>query len=126
MTCDILYHKYELGVKTRRAYKEGDKETLLRLAKEDYAAIEKLIPKLMTFARDQWYSESKPYGFDLIERKLGGLLARTTSCKQRIIDYANGKIDIIPELTEEILPYGNKEASMVALGDNIYSTSARV
>ena len=75
LTCDILYHKYELGVKTRTAYQAGDKQTLLALAKENYTAIEKLIPKLIDAAREQWYSESKPYGFDLIERKLGGLLA---------------------------------------------------
>ena len=125
LTCDILYHKYELGVKTRRAYQIGDKEALLSLAKESYTAIEKLIPKLIVSAREQWYSESKPYGFDLIERKLGGLLARTTSCKQRLIDYVNGKIDSIPELAEEILPYGKKEESIVTLGDDIYSTSAR-
>ena len=124
LTCDILYHKYELGVKTRRAYMEGDKATLLELAKENYSAIEKLIPKLIVAAREQWYSESKPYGFDLIERKLGGLLARTTSCKLRILDYVNGKIDSIPELSEEILPYGVKGESMLAAGERILSTSA--
>ena len=85
---------------------------------------EKLIPKLIVSAREQWYSESKPYGFDLIERKLGGLLARTTSCKQRIIDYVNGKIDSIPELSEEILPYGVKGESMLAAGEKILSTAA--
>ena len=99
-------------------------EDLLALAKEDYSAIEKLIPKLIVSARAQWYSESKPYGFDLIERKLGGLLARTTSCKQRIIDYVNGKIDSIPELSEEILPYGVKGESMLAAGEKILSTGA--
>ena len=124
LTCDILYHKYELGVKTRRAYQSGDKAALLALAKENYAAIEKLIPKLIDAAREQWYSESKPYGFDLIERKLGGLLARTTSCKKRITDYANGKIDSIPELSEEILPYGEKGESMLAVGEKILSTAA--
>jgi hypothetical protein len=121
--CDVLAVKYELGVKTRRAYQSGDKAALLALAKENYAAIEKLIPKLIDAAREQWYSESKPYGFDLIERKLGGLLARTTSCKQRITDYANGKIDSIPELSEEILPYGEKGESMLAAGLKIMSTS---
>ena len=122
LTCDILYHKYELGIKTRRAYKAADREALLSLAKNDYTAIEKLIPKLLTVSRELWYWESKPYGFDIIERKLGGLLARTNSCKQRITDYANGKIDSIPELAEEILPYGVKGESMLAAGEKILST----
>ncbi len=123
LTCDILYHKYELGIKTRRAYKEGNKEMLIALAKESYTAIEKLIPKLLAASRDQWYRESKPYGFDVIERMLGGLLARTTSCKARLIDYANGKIDSIPELCEQILPYGDKGESMLAAGNKIMTTS---
>ena len=122
---EILYHKYELGVKTRRAYKAGDKETLLTLAKEDYAAIERLLPKLISAARDQWYSESKPYGFDLIERKMGGLLARTASCKKRLTDFATGKVDSIPELSEDILPYGVKGESMLAAGSKIHSTAAQ-
>ena len=33
--CDAMAMKYELGVKTRRAYKDGNREELLRLANED-------------------------------------------------------------------------------------------
>ncbi len=123
ITSEILYHKYELGVKTRKAYQNGDKEALLTLAKEEYAAIEKLIPKLLLAAREQWYIENKPYGFDIIERRIGGLLTRTSSCKSRILDYVNGRIDIIPELAEEILPYGKKGESMLAAGTKTFSTS---
>lgn len=123
ITCEILYHKYELGLKTRRAYKAGDKEALIALVKNDYAAIEKLIPKLLKASRELWYWESKPYGFDVIERKLGGLLARTASCKERLLDYAAGKIDSIPELSEEILPYGEAGESMLAAGRKILTTS---
>ncbi len=123
LTCEILYHKYELGVRTRRAYNNCDKEELLRLAREDYYAIEKLLPKLLSAAREQWYTENKPYGFDMIERRLGGLLARTSSCRSRLIDYAKGKITVIPELKEEILPYGTKGESMLAAGTKTFSTS---
>ncbi len=123
ITSEILYHKYELGIKTRRAYMEGDKAALLVLAKEEYGAIEKLIPKLLSAAREQWYIENKPYGFDIIERRIGGLLARTTSCKMRLSDYANGKIKTVPELSETILPYGEKGESTLAVGIRTFSTS---
>ncbi len=123
LTCEILFRKYELGVKTRRAYQEDDKDTLLSLAKEEYGAIEKLIPKLIGAARELWYSENKPYGFDIIERRIGGLLTRTSSCKKRILDYLSGKADKIPELSETILPYGEKGKSMLAAGIKTFSTS---
>jgi len=126
LTCEILYHKYELGVKTRKAYDTGDKNALLLLAKEDYAAIEKLLPRLLSVSRELWYSENKPYGFDYIERKIGGLLARTTSCKTRIVDYVNGKIDSIPELSENILPYGTEGESMLAVGPKTITTSVQM
>ena len=120
---EILYNKYELGVKTRRAYMAADKETLLSLAKNEYTNIEKLLPKLLEASRAQWYKDHKPYGFDIIERRQGGLLARTASCKKRILDYVNGKIDSIPELSEEILPYGEKGVSMLAAGQRTFSTA---
>ena len=37
--CAVLEIKYELGVKTRAAYKAGDKNELRRLAEEDYAEV---------------------------------------------------------------------------------------
>ena len=50
-------------------------------------------------------AENKPHGFDVQEQRLGGLLLRLRSQSQRLMDYALGEIDSIPELEEEILPY---------------------
>lgn len=103
----ILADKYELGVKTREAYKAGDKAELLRLANEEYSRIEKNLPIFHRAFEKQWMLENKTYGFEIQEQRLGGLLARTKSCKRRLIDYAEGRIASIPELEEEILPFGN-------------------
>jgi hypothetical protein len=35
--------------------------------------------------------------------RLGGLIRRTDSCRRRLLDYVNGKIDAIPELEVELL-----------------------
>ena len=104
--CAILADKYELGVKTREAYKAGDKAELLRLANEEYTRIEKNIPIFYRAFEKQWMMENKTYGFEIQDQRLGGLLARIKSCKRRLIDYASGKLDSIPELEEEILPFG--------------------
>ena len=102
--CEVLSVKYELGIKTRAAYKSGDKEELLRLAREEYT---KLISRVKAFSKAfmrQWFEENKPHGYEVHDIRLGGLIMRAESCRARLIDYATGKIDSIPELEEELLP----------------------
>ena len=100
----VLGRKYDLGVRTREAYQAGDKETLKALITEYYNtmdAMESFISKFRTL----WYHDNKPHGFDVQEIRLGGLLLRLRSQRDRLTDYVIGKIDSIPELEEEILPY---------------------
>ncbi len=103
--CDILYDKYELGIKTRRAYKQNDKAELTRLANEEYAKIEENVREFLPIFRTQWMKENKPYGFEIHEYRLAGLAERTASCKARLLNYADGKLESIPELEEDILPF---------------------
>lgn len=104
--CDILGIKYELGVKTRNAYQQGDKEELKRLANQEYAAVIRHIKGFVPALRKQWMLENKPYGFEVQEARLGGLMLRLESCRQRLLDYAGGKISKIDELEDEVLCNG--------------------
>ena len=103
--CDVLADKYELGVKTRNAYKADDKAELLRLANEEYTRIEKNLRAFIKAFEKQWMKENKPYGFEVQDARLGGLLYRIGSCKKRLIDYCKGSLGSIPELEENILKY---------------------
>ena len=100
----VLEVKYELGIKTRRAYQSGDKKELMRLATEDYTAVEKRLKIFMSAFEKQWMAENKPYGFEVQESRIATIMARTASCKKRIKDYVMGKIDSIHELECEIIP----------------------
>ena len=100
----VFATKYELGCQTREAYKAGNKEELLRLAKEDYTLLYKQLWDFLAAFRKQWYTENKTYGFDCQEIRVGGVIARVDSCKHRLLDYCAGKIDKIEELEEELLP----------------------
>ena len=106
--CEVLVQKYSLGLKTRRAYKAGDKAELLRLVKEEYTALLTLIPEYLDAFSAQWHNENKPSGFDVQDIRLGGLIQRTKSCMKRLEDYAQGRLDSIPELEEEVLEIINK------------------
>ena len=106
--CDILAIKFELGLRTREAYKANDKETLLSLAKNEYTRLPKLIDAYLMAFEKQWMKDNKPHGFDVQISRLGALSCRTNHCRRRLLDYVNGKISRIEELEEELLPYLQK------------------
>ncbi|MBQ7346401.1 MAG: beta-N-acetylhexosaminidase [Clostridia bacterium] len=110
--CDVLAIKYELGIRTRLAYEAGDKEALKHLAENEYVRVAKLIDIFGKAFEKQWMADNKPHGFDVQDLRLGGLIRRTNACRQRILDYVNGKLDRIEELDEPLLPFGEKEQSM--------------
>ena len=105
--CEVMYHKYDLGLKTRRAYQAGDKAQLDRLVKEHYTPLLTLIEEYHEAFKRQWFNENNPSGFDLQDMRIGGVLARTVSCRQRLIDYIEGRVDKIDELEVELIPFPN-------------------
>ncbi len=100
----VLSLKYDLGVRTRSAYKSGDKETLASLLNVYDSVISALEDFIVKF-RALWYHDNKPHGFDVQEHRLGGMLLRLRSQRDRLAEYVDGKTDSIPELCEELLPY---------------------
>ena len=110
--CDVLAIKYDLGLRTRKAYEAGDKEELARLAKNEYVQVAKRIEVFERAFEKQWFLDNKPHGFDVQEHRLGALLLRTNACRRRLLDYASGKIDRIDELEEPLLPFRNPEESI--------------
>lgn len=100
--CDVMAVKYDLGIRTRELYSSHDKEKL-KTVLPDYEKVERLLETLLDDFRKMWFAEKKPYGFELQEARIGALIARTKSCKNRLADYANGKTEKIDELEEELL-----------------------
>lgn len=100
---EALSVKFSICKKTRELYLAGDKEGLKNLVKECYVP---LIAKLTRFYDEfetRWMNDNKPHGFDVQDYRIGGLIARVKHCKKMILDYCNGKIESIPELSEKVL-----------------------
>lgn len=103
LLCRVLVKKADLGVRLRRAYLEGDKQTLIGIAAEIPGIVDDLDVFTDAF-RTQWYIENKPFGFEVQEQRLGGLRARLVSTAERVRAYLAGEMDI-PELAEDRLPF---------------------
>ncbi len=103
--CDCMEVKFDLGTRTRALYAAGDKEGLRALAENDYTEAIRRIEAFYTAFRTQWYTVNKTYGFEIQDARLGGLMQRLKSCRERLISYANGEISEIAELQEEVFPF---------------------
>ncbi len=102
--CEVLALKYDLGVRTHKAYKDKNMDALRALA-EDYANIIALVEEFHELFEELWFRENKPHGFDVQDQRIGGLLLRLHTCRKRLLAYVNGSIDSIPELEEALLDY---------------------
>jgi len=102
---DVLELKADIGVRTRETYRKGDKEGLKVLA-EEYGVIIKRIAAFRKLFEVQWFNENKPFGFEVQDMRLGGLLQRVKTCRRRLLGFCAGRITKISELEEDILPFG--------------------
>ena len=101
--CDVLEVKFDLGVKTRNAYKANDRSALKKLAEADYAELLNRLDIFYDAFEKFWTTEKKPFGFEVQDIRLGGVKQRVAHCKRRLENYLTGKEESIPELEEEIL-----------------------
>ncbi len=103
---DALSRKADLGVRTRRVYRSGEKDDLSSLDKDSllnaYDICIKDISLFLRAFRAAWMQENKPHGFEVQEIRLGGLMQRLSACRDRLKEYR--KFDTpIPELDEDPL-----------------------
>ncbi|MBQ8685364.1 MAG: beta-N-acetylhexosaminidase [Clostridia bacterium] len=104
LLCSVLEIKAELGIKTRRAYKDGDIAALEKLT-GDYAECAKRLDVFIQSHKKRWLGDNKPFGWEIQQARLGGLHARLLDCKERLTAYLQGDETAVIELDEEILPY---------------------
>jgi hypothetical protein len=100
--CEVLKYKYDLGIQLRQAYKTKDISKLSKLDKRIGYCIGKLNLFYKAFY-DLYLWENKPYGFEIQDIRIGGLIQRLKGIRLRIKDYLDNKVDSIPELEEELV-----------------------
>ena len=100
----FLTQKCDYSNRLQAAYLAEDTAALAALADE----VDGMVALLDRFYRSfafQWNKESKPFGFEVQEQRLGGLRLRLLSTQARVRAYLAGEVTEIPELAEARLPF---------------------
>ena len=102
--CSVLSEKLLLAKETRKAYEEHNMDKLINIAFSKYSDA---ILKLTEFHKNyrlQWELVNKPFGFEIQDARIGGLIMRLSTCRERILEFVSGKVEKIEELEEPVLP----------------------
>ena len=102
--CDVLAVRFDLGVKTRKAYKSGDKLALEDIVKQDYPTLLARLEAFYDAFENAWMTERKPFGFEVQDIRIGGAIQRVKHCKKTLEKYLSGELARVEELEQEILP----------------------
>lgn len=116
--CSALSVKADLGNRTRAAYLSRNMEELDCVI-ADYTKVIKRVEAFYEAYKVQWFKENKPHGFEIQDIRLGGLIARLSSCKSRLIRLKSGDITEIPELDEEVLTLSDKHFNFNSWGKSV-------
>ena len=100
---NILELKCDLGIRLKKAYDGKDRIILEQIATGECKELLDRIEDFHKALRYQWNLESKPFGFDVLDLRIGGLKERVCAARWRIEDYLSGRIGRIEELEQERL-----------------------
>lgn len=121
MLCRVLALKSDLGVRIRKAYKDGDKTELEKIAKEDIPALLICVDDFYHVFEYQWHLENKSFGFEVQCVRIGGLKQRINYVKDILERYLANEVSQIDELEIEYLPFAYSSGDDIRqLGYNLW------
>ena len=88
-------------------YKSKKEQSLKELI-ESYHELSKRLRAFYETFREQWFHENKPFGFEVQDIRIGGLITRVEHCTFRLIQYMNKETEKIDELEESLLDYSGE------------------
>ncbi|WP_182200281.1 beta-N-acetylhexosaminidase [Paraliobacillus salinarum] len=116
----VLAKKAMLGVRLKKAYDEKDLSVLKTIANQ---VIPELIEKVSTLKashKKQWYTLNKPFGWEVMDIRYGGVVARLETAIERVNDYLTGTLPFIDELEQERLPFNANLDKQTGIGWSTY------
>lgn len=101
---ELLAQKAELGLALRAAYHQADRDAMTdcRHRIRDCAG---LCAALRAARETVWFSECRPFGWEVLDIRFSGLEARLESAARRVELWLDGCADRLDELEQPVLPY---------------------
>ncbi|MFQ3544030.1 beta-N-acetylhexosaminidase [Halobacillus rhizosphaerae] len=118
--CEVLSIKSELGCRIRKFYREKDRTSLHSLMKDEFPLLLEKINHLKWAHYSQWMERNKPFGWEILDIRYGGLRSRVETAIHRLTQYLEGTLTALPELEEKSLDYGEPGAISPYLRCNQY------
>ncbi len=123
---NVLEIKALLGKKIKKAYDEGDKNTLSHIAKKLIPELVKRVKSLNKAHKTLWMTNSKMQGYEVIDGRYGWLTNRLESGAERLMDYVKGNVNELEEVAEIRLPFAHRKAKSQGLASRVISVARYV
>lgn len=101
----VLVHKSDLGVRIKEAYDGKEKDILKEIGSNEIPEIVRSLEEMKQLREELWMADAKPFGYELLDIRIGGVITRLKSAGRRIERYLAGDIMRLEELEETRLPY---------------------
>jgi hexosaminidase len=102
---EVLSSKADLGLRVKKAYDDKDTSCLRIISEVELTELYSKVNRLRKLHRELWLETCKPFGWEVIDIRYGGLLARINSAADRITDYISGKVNVLEELEAQRLRF---------------------
>lgn len=114
--CRVLIRKSTYSRRLYRAYQQQDKVLLASMV-EELREIKTELQAFYDAYREFWLQDYKGFGFEVMDVRIGGLLARIQTVTVVLRDYLAGRTEHIYELEEERIEYFCGQLQ----GDEVYA-----
>ncbi|WP_195574485.1 beta-N-acetylhexosaminidase [Paenibacillus sp. 1001270B_150601_E10] len=101
----VLVHKGMLGLDIKRAYADRHAAALRELAEHRLPVVHAEVNELRRMHRRLWMETNKAQGWEVLDIRYGGIMARLSTASDRLLDLVEGRVDQLDELEEERLMF---------------------
>lgn len=98
---DVIYKKINLLSKIKQRYIKKDMDYLKNAVNIYMPELAESYMKFYKLFRQDWLKYKKPNGLEVMDFRIGGIILRLDSLKERLQSYLNGEVKTIEELDEE-------------------------
>jgi hypothetical protein len=105
----VLALKGDMGLRIKEYYENKNLEALGNVADNDLPELKRQVELLQDEHRKQWFLVYKPFGWEVMDIRYGGVISRINTTILRLEQYISGEIEVIEELDAQRLIFDKVE-----------------